>query len=70
MSDEPKKTIDERLEALTTNVEVMSGMLHDMIARQDAADRRERKAREAIMAGIAAYIRALENGDEDEEGGR
>jgi hypothetical protein len=69
MSDEPKKTIVERLEALTTNVEVMLGMLHDMIERQDAADRRERKAREAIMAGLAAYARELENdGDEDVKG--
>jgi hypothetical protein len=29
-----------------------------------AADRRERKARQPILTGLAAYFRALENGDE------
>lgn len=67
MSEEPKKTIDERLAALTVNVELMSGMLKDVIERMDAADRRERKARQAILAGIAAYIQALQNGDEATE---
>ena len=62
-------TIDERLEALTINVEVMSGMLKDMLERQDAADRRERKGRQAILTGIAAYLRALENGEDTENGG-
>ena len=75
MSNQPKKTIDERLEALTTSVEVMSGMLKDMLEENEKrakeaeerfarAEKRERKARQAIMAGIAAYMAALQDGDE------
>jgi len=65
-------TIDERLEALTQTLELMA---HDAEASREraAADRermkrldaRERQAREALMAGIAAYMQALAEGDDE-----
>jgi len=55
----PKLTIDERIELLTRNIQQMH-------ADEQRRDRRERKAREAMLAGIAAYFRAL-NDDEEEE---
>lgn len=69
-------TIDERLEALTINVEVMSGMLKDMLARDKRraeeirhAEDRERRGRQAILTGIAAYLRAFEDDGENPNGG-
>ncbi len=64
MSEERKLTIDERLEALTHSLELMqleSERHQEEIARLDA---RERRARQALLVGIAAYLNALdENGD-------
>ena len=63
MNNEPKKTIDERLEALTMNLELLSREMEASHLRQEAAERRERRGRQAILTGIAAYLRALEDGD-------
>lgn len=61
-----KAPIDERLEALVQSLELMR---HDMEAserRMEALDARERRAREALLSGIAAYLRVL--GEDDREG--
>ena len=69
--DKPKPTLDERIQALTESGQLVFEMLKDTIANMDrmteeirAADKRERKARAAILTGIAAYLRALDNGEE------
>lgn len=52
---------DERMQALRESLELMqheSERHRQEIARLDA---RERKAREALLSGIAAYLRALGN---------
>jgi peptidoglycan hydrolase CwlO-like protein len=59
-------TIDERLEALTQNLELLS---HDIEAEKEKIrrlDERERRARAALMAGIAAYLQALAEDDDGE----
>ena len=54
MPEEPRKpTIDERLEAIVQSLELLA---HE----QEALRRREEKAREALLAGISAYLRALQ----------
>jgi hypothetical protein len=72
MSEEKKPTIDERIEALTHSLElfqleqkqhVEQMKLH--AAEMKRLDQRERKARQALGAAIAAYIEAL---DDDEHG--
>jgi hypothetical protein len=62
--DEQKPTIDERLEALTASLELMAHDFEAMRIEQQRLDRRERQAREALLSGIAAYLRVLseENG--------
>ena len=78
MNGEKKPTIDERLdrlverhEALAQSIELLTADVHQMqeTARQDhirmlEMDARERKGRAAILTGIAAYLRALDNGEE------
>ena len=71
MSDEPKPTIDERLEALAQSLELLTADVHQMQEenrkrdeRMAELDARERRAREALLSGIAAYLRALGEGDE------
>lgn len=61
----PKKTIDERLDALTMNFELAFQEMEAFRKRTEELDRRERQGREALLTGIAAYLRALrgnENG--------
>jgi hypothetical protein len=65
--DERKPTIDERLQALTHNLELAMLDIEATRKQQKRLDRRERNAREALLGGIAAYLRALENDGEDEE---
>lgn len=67
MDNEQKPTIDERLQALTMNLELMAREMEETKKRQDEADRRERKGRQAILRGIAEYLRAL-NGEDDSSG--
>lgn len=66
MSETPKKrTIDERLDALTMNFELALQEIEASRKRTEELDRREREGREALLAGIAGYLRALrgnENG--------
>jgi len=66
---QPKKTIDERLEALTMNLEILTADVHAMQtaqrafqAAQEGYAERERKLRDALMIGIVAFMQALENG--------
>jgi hypothetical protein len=61
MADEQerKPTIDERLEAIARNLELAEAEQRQMRAEQKRLDRRERQAREALLSGIAAYLRAL-----------
>jgi hypothetical protein len=72
MSEDRKPTIDERLEAITQSLELLSVNMHaaqekaaEYEALQARLDARERKGREALLSGISAYLRALgqeENG--------
>jgi prefoldin subunit 5 len=80
MSDEkPKPSIDERLdrlaerhEALAQSVESLTHDIHEMqasLAKAQAiiieSDRRERQARRAMLRGIEAYLRALDDGGQE-----
>lgn len=56
----PKRTIDERIDALTMNLELISADIEAFRRRSEELDRRERQGREALLAGIAAYLRALQ----------
>lgn len=64
----PKRTIDERLDALlnalTMNFELAFQEMEVFRKRTEDLDRREREGREALLAGIAAYLRAL-RGNQD-----
>jgi hypothetical protein len=63
--EERKPTLDERLEALTHTLELAALDIETTRAEQKRLDQRERQAREALLSGIAAYLRALsaDNGD-------
>lgn len=63
MNDEAKPTLDERLEALTHSLELMQLEMEAARAEQKRLNARERNAREALLTGIAAYLRALANGE-------
>lgn len=52
-------TLDERLEALTQSLELLASLHRDL-------DARERRAREALLAGIAAYLQALQDGQTED----
>ena len=64
-----KPTIDERLEAVAQSLELAIRETQDMKAEMRRLDMRERRAREALLAGIAAYLRAL-NEDDGQQAGR
>lgn len=61
--DEQQPTIDERLQALTHNLELAMLDIEATREQQKRLDLRERTARGALLSGIAAYLRALENGE-------
>jgi hypothetical protein len=63
MDEQPKPTIDERLEAIAQSVELLTRDVREMQQRMDAADLRERKARRAFLIGIQAYLEALDTDD-------
>lgn len=65
--DERKPTIDERLEALTANLELAWRDIEAYRIRQEQLDARERKAREAILSGIVRYLEVMKG---DEPNGR
>jgi hypothetical protein len=58
-------TIDERIEALTHSLELMKLDQENYDRKQKELDRRERKGRNALLAGIAAYWQALQEPDDD-----
>jgi len=73
MNEEPKKpTIDERIQALTETAQLVFEMQKDtferfdrMVKRMEVLDQRERKARQAVLAAMTAYLDALNgNGEE------
>jgi hypothetical protein len=78
MNEERKPTIDERIRALTESGQLVFEIQKDTLAAIDRlteqvgqlteqvrqADQRERKGRQAILTGVAAYLRALENGED------
>lgn len=67
MTDEPKKPgLDERLEAVVESLELMRLEMEQYRASQILQDGRERRARLAILAGIRAYLEAL-NGEPEGE---
>ena len=57
--------IEEKHLALTDSLELLTHDVHDMQDIQKRIEARERQAREALLSGIAAYLRALkgENGE-------
>jgi len=65
--DQRMNRLAERQEALAESVQLLTHGIHEMQTQQKRLDARERKAREALLSGIAAYLRALQNGDEPEE---
>lgn len=67
-------TIDERLaylaeqhQALAESVQLLTEDIHAMQRKHDELDQRERQARAAIIAGIVAYLKALQDGAESTE---
>lgn len=67
-------SIDERLENISQQLEIITGMQHAAELRfeeherkMEAQDTRERRAREALLSGIAAYLRALGNGNGEDK---
>jgi hypothetical protein len=63
LSEEQKPSLDERLKAIAHKLELLKADLAQWQEEQKRLekrlDRRERKAREALRSGIAAYLRAL-----------
>ena len=52
--------IEQRHLALTGSIEMLTAGIHAMQEEQRRLDAREHRAREALLAGIAAYLRALQ----------
>jgi len=63
MSD-TKPTLDERLQAVIESLELQAHESEAMRARMDRLDARERRARQALLSGIAAYLQALQEDGE------
>jgi hypothetical protein len=63
-NNDKQPTIDERLQALTHSLELMQLDMETYRAEQERLDKRERRAREALLSGIAAYLRALSTDDD------
>jgi hypothetical protein len=62
-TQEPK-TLDQRLDGITMNLELLTHTFDDMLKRMAIQDARERKGRQAIVIAIQAYLQAL-NGEEE-----
>jgi prefoldin subunit 5 len=62
MNDKP--TVDERLEALAQSLELLTHDIHEMQATMVRLDSAERRARRALLNGIEAYLRALDDSPE------
>jgi hypothetical protein len=62
-------TLDERITALTTDLELLRGMMKDSLQRADRVEARTEQQRLAVLKAIKAYIEAMmTNGGEPEEG--
>lgn len=64
MSEGQKPTIDERLEALTQNLELFMADLEAERELRREIDARERRGRNAILRAIAAYLEELDGNGE------
>ena len=62
--DKPHKSLDERLEALTTKLELLTHTFDDMLKRMEIQDQRERMGRRAILISLKAYLQALDGEEE------
>jgi FtsZ-binding cell division protein ZapB len=59
-----KPSLDERLKAAIQSLELLSHEMEEMKVKTARLDAAERHHRAAILTGVAAYLRALnENGD-------
>lgn len=56
-NEQPPKTIDQRLEALTMNLELLSRDVEAMKERMKRADQREREGHRTILAAVEGYLR-------------
>jgi len=58
MSDTPQepKTLDQRLDAITMNLKLLSHDFASMLKRWAIQDQRERKGRQAILIRMKAYL--------------
>jgi hypothetical protein len=63
-----KPTIDQRLEALAQSVELLTRDIHEMQTEFSRLDARERKARLSLLAGIQAYLKAMNEPEQGREG--
>lgn len=61
--EERWKRIEEKHLAIAESIELLTHDIHEIQERQNRLDARERRAREALLTGIQAYLRALNNGD-------
>ncbi|HKE24947.1 MAG TPA: hypothetical protein VKB88_21440 [Bryobacteraceae bacterium] len=55
------------LESLHANIAELTETTQKWVEQTIRLDRRERKGREALLSGIAAYLRALGNGEDEPE---
>jgi len=55
------------LDSLHANIAELTETTEKWVEQTKRLDARERKARGALLSGIAAYLRALQDGDEEEE---
>ena len=62
--DERLERLTERHEALTQSVESLLATSKEHAAEQERLDKRERQARQALLTGIAAYLQALNGGQQ------
>ena len=67
VQNQGEMSIDERLQVVTQNLELLSQDIHQMQDEMRRLDARERKGREALLAGIAAYLRTLQDNDNGDE---
>ncbi len=57
-------TTDDRIENISQQLEIITGMQLAAERRMEEQDARERQARAALLTGIAAYLKALSGGEE------
>ena len=61
--EERWQRIEEKHLALAQSVELLTHDIHAMQQTQQRADERERKLRNALLAGIAGFLRGLDEGE-------